>query len=74
MSSSAMTGILHETQYGLIKYHILIFKAELMSDMRQNGEKGSCFPGGMWADKEVMTLLAKNSYVFLFAIRSLKSF
>lgn len=60
-----MTAILHKTQYGLIKYHILIFEAELTSDTRQNGEKGSRLLGGMWADKEVIMLLAKNSDVFI---------
>lgn len=69
-----MTDILPKTKYGLLTYHLLTFEAELMSAVRQNGEQGSWLLGGMWADKEVIMLLAKNSYVVLFAIRSLKSF
>lgn len=56
-----MTDILPKTQYGLLTYHLLTFEAELTSDIRQNGEKGSWLLGGMWADKEVIMLLAKRT-------------
>lgn len=63
-----MIDVLHKRQYGLMKCNILTFKAEPMTDI-ESREKESWVLSCIWNHKEVMTLLTKNTYVFLLSIR-----